>query len=386
MNLKLISPLFLIIIFTTISCGSGENDAGYVTYDLGEAGKTIEVKLSDLLYDINLVKLELNEEFPISEQMKQWVGGKHILIITRTNVLQYTCEGKFVRELITNGSGPEEFDEVDYFDIDEKKDVFYFFDHGSAGKIRSVDLKTGEFLEDILLPDDERWLLADFIVYEDKLLCFTNNFSAVDYRYFTLDDYGHVEYGCRKQAYLKDRPQVSISPYLSEIGGRVNYKQVRDTLFFLDKDTLAIELIIRENNYFSPGDNRNRGFSPWIHLNGVTYLLIKNTELEFLQMEGGGIGIKDHGSRNILINREEETMAEVSDFYIDYLGVKREEVDFSFNDNKAWIVIDAVELLKIIKEALDNKDIDPKVRSRLLALQDKLNENDNPYLLIGSMK
>ena len=386
MHSNLLSLVFSIIMIASISCGRDKSDAGYVTYNLGEVGKKIEVRLSDLMDDIHLVKLELNAEFPVSENMNQWIGDKHILLITRKNVLQYTSGGLFVRELITSGRGPEEFEEVDLYDVNESKNVFYFYDDGSAGKIRRIDLSTGEFLESLILPDDERWMLADFIVYRDKLLCFTNNFSAVDYRYFILGDNGDIEYGCKKQAYLEDRPQVSKSPYLSETGGRVNYRQVRDTLFFLDEDTLAIEMIIREDNYFSPGENRNRGFSPWIQLNGITFLLIRNTELELLQREGGGIGIEDHGSRNLLISRKEKSIVEVSHFFIDYFGLESDNLEFKYNDDNAWIVLNSIELMDYINKACENRDIESELQSKLMSLRESVDENDNPYLLIGKLK
>ncbi len=386
MKLNLISLVFSIIMLTTISCGSGENDAGYITYNLSEESNTYEVNLSDLMDNIHLVKLEFNSEFPVSERMQQWIGTKHILLISRNNVLQYTADGQFVRELITNGRGPQEFDEVDYYDVDEQKDVFYFFDHGSAGRIRRIDMNTGELMESILLPGDDRWLLAGFVVYRDKLLCFTNDFSPVNYRYFFLDDDGNIEFGCKKQAFLEERPRVSIAPYLSETGGRINFRQVRDTLFYLVEDTLAIEMIIKEENYFSPSENRNSGFSTTIALNGVDNIVIRSYELELLQMDEGGIGIKDNGSRFMLINRKEESITRVSSFYIDYFNVESEELDFNYTDDKAWIVISAIELIKYIDKALENKDIDPKIEERLLSFKESVNENDNPYFLIGDLK
>lgn len=380
------SQLFLLIVLIFFSCGRDAEDEAFVTYNLDQVNSSTDLKLSDLLENTKLVKLALHDDYPVSERMIQWVGNKYILLVSRKNVLQYSSDGEFIRELIHNGGGPEEYSEVDYFDVDESKEIMYFYDHGFVGRIRRIDLNTGELLSAIPLPDDERWFLAGFVVYQGRLLCFTNNYSPVAYRYFFIDDNGNAGFGCNKKPFLGERPGVSIAPYLSETEGRVNFRQVRDTLFMLQDDSLVIEMIIREDNYFSPGEDKTRGFSTTIAYNSKRYILVRSYDLEMIPVDGSGIRLENHGTRLLLIDREEETVANISEINIDYLGVNSEDPEIYQNDNKAWIVISAIKLIDYLDSALEKEDIEPELRSRLLALNEEVKEDDNPYLLIGTMR
>ena len=377
--------LLLVILIFTISCK--KNDTTLIqVYNLDEVSSKTEIKYSDFLDNIHLVKLEMVADYPVSSSyLKQWIGGKYILLISRKMTLQYTSDGQFVRELIRNGKGPSEYGEIDYYDVDEQKEIFYFYDHESPGRIRRIDLRSGELLESIKLPDDERWLLAGFVIHDDRLLCFTNNFSEADYRYFYLSENGDVEFGFSKQAYLDDRPMISLTPYLNECRGEVTYTQVRDTLFRLVKDTLEPEMIIRVDNYFSPGTGVNKGSSPQLILNGKEHRLLKNTEVEFSQSERG-MSFDDHGTTYFLIDRKQGSITQATHFYNDYFDIEEEEVDFLCNDGFAYVVIEAIELMSLLAEAPINENANPETKERISSLKKTINENDNPYLLIGKLK
>lgn len=367
-----------------VSCNKKDNSA-FIVYNLDEVSNRDEIKFSDFMDNIHLVKLELVPEHPVSPYMNLWIGDKHILLISRKTVLQYTSDGIFIRELIINGKGPEDFGEVDYCDVDEGKDIFYFYDHESPGRIRRIDLRSGELLKSTKLPTEERWLLAGFVVYNSRLLCFTNNFSSVDYRYFYLNEAGDIEYGCSKKAYLEEWPQISTTPYLNEAQGEVTYKQVRDTLFFLAKDTLEIDMIVRVDNYFSPGTGVTKGSSPQLILNGEEHRLLTKTEVEIVSSENG-IRFEDYGTSYFLIDRKEGTITQASHFYNDYFDIIQEDAEFSSNDAKAYLVIEAIEIMSLLEDAPFDINADPEIKERIASLKETISENDNPYLLIGTLK
>ncbi len=375
--------ILMVFLLSAVSCNTDKTNNTYQSYDLTEVIKVEDVKLSKILDNIHLVKFDLGE-IPVTDNAKYWVGEKHIVVMDWKGVLQYSSDGTYIRKLISRGKGPDEYIRMDFYDADEEKGIFYYFDSRSPGKISRVDLDSGQSLTSLALPDEDRMFMGNFVVQNNRILVFTNNFSKVDYRFFYLTDNGEIEKGCWKKPYLDKRPNPIRATLLDNNNGKVSFTQDRDTLFELTDDTLSIDLISHGENYLNIEENILKGFVTERKLNGLNYLLLQNTELEW--KDANVIDYDVLGMNYFLISRKDKSILQVKEFVIDYLGIRRDDTVFGYNSARAYIKISALELMSIIKEALSNPDIDSRVKTTMLALQNSIDENDNPYLLIGKLK
>ena len=146
------SILHYIAIVSILLCSCSGDSTSLPLLDFDNPKGSRDLNITDILEDIRLVKLEMIEDEPMPQYAFQWIGEEHLLYFGRDKVYQYTSEGSFVRVLMTRGQGPEEFNVIMAYDVDEKKDHLYWFNLGTNGKIFVTDLKNGEQLAPIELP------------------------------------------------------------------------------------------------------------------------------------------------------------------------------------------------------------------------------------------
>jgi hypothetical protein len=91
-----------------------------------------------------------------------------------------------------------------------------------------------------------------------------------------------------------------------------------------------------------------------------------------------------------LVRTKDFSVYEISGFYNDFLGI-REKADqwnnyFSITNGFGYISYSSFELKQKIKEILISGKIDIQAGKRISDLNEQVNENDNPVLVVGALK
>lgn len=106
-----------------------------------------EVKLSDIASSVEYVRLETTDEGLVHYLMPNMMHrtSKYFIFGDRKNVMQFTIDGKFVRNIGRQGKGPGEYNYIRQVDVDEKAGKVYVLSSGRRFNV--YDLETGKFLQ-----------------------------------------------------------------------------------------------------------------------------------------------------------------------------------------------------------------------------------------------
>jgi len=160
--------IFLAVCLTLISCSSEEESLPIV--DLHNTQRSKVIKLSELITDISVVRLETSSETLLGQYAQYAVSNKHIVTIDNEKILHFSSEGKYIRTLARGGKGPEEFVRVDAFSLDDENEILYINHRGDTKNIIAYDLKNGERIKRIPTGVDN--IISNIISIEDSELVF----------------------------------------------------------------------------------------------------------------------------------------------------------------------------------------------------------------------
>ncbi|MCD6346888.1 MAG: 6-bladed beta-propeller, partial [Bacteroidales bacterium] len=217
--------LLTIIIF---SCSNSNNPAiktieingdpvNLISYN--EIQDSVQISLSQLASELHFVKLETTEECMIGYG-QYYIYDKYILNIHPfEKIMQFTAEGKFVRQVCRSGKGPHEFQHA-VIAVDEVNDFLYVADEVKS-YFMSWDLNTGKYLGDIPIPFKGR--LKNLLVTKDGTLLVApvvGHFPSGDYYLWEQDLEGNLirEIKAPHQDFYRD----SQSPLLHFNGSGYN--------------------------------------------------------------------------------------------------------------------------------------------------------------------
>ncbi len=375
---------YLAIISILLSSCSGDSKT-LPLIDIDNPKGSVDLNLSEILDDIRLINLEMIEDEPIPQNGFQWIGEEHLLYFGRDKVYQYTADGSFVRILMKRGQGPEEFSTVMAYDVDETKDLLYWSNQGTSGKILITDLKSGEQLAPISLPYDTRLSHNGLkLIDENTLLCLSDKYSEEDIMFYYLSMDGTVEEGLPRNNL--DPPSSGRGTFLKKNhnSGKFNFLENTDTLYSIEGNTLEPVFSMLVSDRFNYEDNLE-GYMLTIKHLGSSYAILGKNMLVVTRNENSTT-MNSENAGTFLFDMHSFTLSSLNSWTIDYLAYTSEDVYFTTTDNFAVIKFDALELKAICEESILKKDLDPEVRDRITNLNMTISENDNPYLLIGKIR
>lgn len=125
----------------TVAVGSDSMIVG----KLSSVPEPVTLRASDILDDVELVKLESSDEATVGQGFV-WVTDKRILIYSDGVVKQFDRSGKYLGKVGAKGNGPGEYTIAPYYmDVDEKAGRIYLMQYGA--KDISVYNTSGEYIE-----------------------------------------------------------------------------------------------------------------------------------------------------------------------------------------------------------------------------------------------
>jgi len=116
--------------------------------------ETGELKLSDIASDLEIVRLETNEDCMIDYVMRAHITDDYIIISTVSRgIYLFSREGKYIRQIAGTGNGPGEVNDPNRnLEYSESQNSLYATESwGFPSKIFSFDIEKGSYRE-IALP------------------------------------------------------------------------------------------------------------------------------------------------------------------------------------------------------------------------------------------
>lgn len=374
--------LLLTICITSIECTSEKKSTPII--DLQNATQTKLVNLSEMIHDINIVRLETSKEIMLSEDAFFLVNERYIVAIDQEKILQFSGEGEFIRALAKAGRGPDEFIRAEVYDIDDKNDILYMNHRGDSKHIIAYNLKNGELIKKFPTGIDN--LLSQMIVVDDSTLVITARMNR-EYNLFYLSTSGELINGI-------------APPKEKGIGLMTTIDKVYDNYFYMPKeyDTLYVfENLVLEPYYFFDVedrftiDNNETGNFLFLPVIAPRFIIVNKVHAK-IQLNDDGETFTMWGDESTLfwMDRKAYSVSKITGYRNDYFGIDEAFdpwEDYLFGDDDlAYIKYAAFELKQLIKEALDSENLAHDVKQRISLLNETIDQNDNPILLIGKLK
>jgi hypothetical protein len=374
--------LILTICITSIGCTSEKKSTPII--DLQNITQNKLVNLSEMLYDINIVRLDTSKDLMLSENADFLVNERYIVAIDQEKILQFSGEGEFIRVLAKAGRGPDEFIRAEVYDIDDKNDILYLNHRGDSKHIMAYNLKNGALIKKF--PSGIDNLLKQMIVVDDSTLVINANMNK-EYNLFYLSTAGELINGI-------------APPEENGIGLMTTIGKVSDNYYYMPKeyDTLyAFDNLALEPCCFFDVDDRftldNNETGNFIFLPSIApKFIIVNKVHAKIKLNDDGETFTMWGDESTLfwIDRADYSVSRITGFHNDYFGIDETFdpwEDYLIVDNDlAYIKYSSFELKQSIEEALDSENLDHEVKQRISSLNEKIDENANPILIIGKLR
>jgi len=374
--------LLLTICITSIECTSENKSTP--TIDLQNTTQTKLVNLSEMIHDINIVRLETSKEIMLSEDAFFLVNERYIVAIDQEKILQFSGKGEFIRALAKAGRGPDEFIRAEVYDIDDKNDILYMNHRGDSKYIIAYNLKNGELIKKFPTGIDN--LLNQMFVVDDSTLVINARMNK-EYNLFYLSTTGELKNGI-------------APPKEKGIGLMTTIGKVSDSYFYMPKeyDTLYVfDNLALEPYCFFDVDDRftldNNETGNFIFLPSIApgFLIVNKVHAK-IKLNDDGETFTMWGDESTLfwIDRADYSVSEITGFHNDYFGIDEAFdpwEDYLFTDDDlAYIKYAAFDLKQLIKEALDSENLADDLKQRISLLNETIDQSDNPILLIGKLK
>lgn len=398
---QFVSLLFLSILFSIGGCKSTPMEI--LSFNLDTVTEETELKLSEVVDNIQIIPLETNDSLHLrpnyTDTYRIAVTDEFIFFLGDDGVILFDAKnGKYLRRLTSRGNGPKEHGSIYSSALDSKNNLLYIA-HMNAGSKLVVNFKTGKLSPAV--PDTSRYQVRDLLfVLPDGTLCgdyLTSMFCRLDPAQeglFPLID-------PQKQAALQTEQQkkerrngVSARLYKDRI---YLFKQAySDTLYqYLSSTELTPILVLLTNDTHHP-DKSSRISIPY--LDAENTLCIKIESQIFKQMSNGVISSftqRNTPTHLYRFGNKERTMKRISKLTFDPLFILEKtgaEVAtfFSYDTFSGPYhyakILDAYVVKTAIQATLKDNSLPKNKREKLLKLDARLGENDNPVVIIGTKK
>jgi len=394
--------IVLTFIFGLISCRNsvnGQKKNGEFRVSFDNCKTSIYLKLSDLIDSCRLIPLESTPESLLGNNPRFIFSDEYIIVYDATGIYKFSKEGQFIRKIIKFGRGPQELSPVITYYLYEKANQLFIEDQiRNKDIIQIYDIEQERFLDPVKKCFPGRW--ESFMVYNDSLIMGSLLPVIIDtnrYALFIQNFKGDFITGISNSRKVLDARLNKETVQRLELcpGDKETYTHYvyDDTLFRYNNNRLLPYLIVSYNtprNYI-----RSMGFE--IGESRVGFPQVDNQSFMLL-IESVYQGATQVGSMTKFIYKNTYYFLDKSDksfsrikSYTDNITGKMQECNGEILNfptilpgNKIYVLYNPDELLNI--KLKENSDIPPGISSQIPVIQKKLNEMDNPILLIGTIK
>lgn len=374
--------IFFTICLTLFDCSSEKKSIPIV--NLRNTSRTKVLNLSEMLGDIYIVRLETSDEVLLGQNTRYLVSEKFIVTIDNDKILQFSGKGKFIKTLAKAGKGPDEFTKVDAFALDGEKDILYIYHRGDSKNIIVYNLNSGERIKRIPTGVDN--LISQMIVSDDTVLAIIPRMNK-EYNLYYLSTSGRILNGI-------------APPREKGIGLESSIIKVVNNLYFMPKEYDTLYLMNNTSKepycYFNIEDrftyeNHEIGNFVYLSVNAPKFMIANKAHAR-IEMNFGAETFTMNGDKVTLywIDKKDFSVSEITGFYNDFFGID-EKFDpwqnyLSISNDLAFKSYSSFDLKQLIKKTLELEKLDKTIKNRISTLNDQMNDNDNPILVVGKLK
>lgn len=414
-SMKLIPQVIVIIIVLALfSCSNSTkslNENKIFHIDIDKCELSIDLKLSDLIDSCRLVRLETTKDCVLGPYLSYlYISDKYIIIDDRNGIYKFSIDGRFIRKIINVGRGPQEISPNINCFFYEKKNLL-FFDETMRRKsfLHVYDIESEKFLEPVKKCFPDTW--GDFAIYDDSLIIGSLSpgiwgsmdhiisMDSVPYAIFFQDFNGRFINGIlsnkkflwgQNQNELFQRARIMIG----DNNLHIKYEW-DDTLFTLNNNKLSPYII---PTYKTPKGNLPNS-DPEIGDKRISYKKYENSSFtlfgEYLHNNRiySDVGVKYEYRKNyFFINKSNGEYAKIKSYTDDFIGHVQEGsgseiiLPSLLSNNKLYVVYNPIDLISKEFGDQDKQELPANIYNQFHSIQKKLNETDNPILLIGTIK
>jgi hypothetical protein len=405
-----------VALWALAGCDSGPKTLPVI--DADHPSGSIELALSDLLEDIRMVPLETSDSVLVNAQQPgTHVSERYIIAAGADKMLLFDREGRFIRTLMTQGNGPNEYPQyVSNMQTDEARGILYYQDPMNADEIYGLNLADGRFLPPIK-PEFSRFQTAQtdamgrlYSFSTQRFSAFGANMGQAEGSDTTVLVYRYDPSANSLQPFSRPYPAKgsgsgrSMSYYRGELN--IIHNGYSDTLFRLSQEELKPVGVFTLLQPFEVGNTSSEGDYLSIQLSYKDGML--------LQTQHTGLIITYNNSNEIsgisVLNSVEGLQhfdnkgnyQSVKTLHIDPLALDVDVSTFlknrkerlpnpispllSVSGNYGYIVVDALDMTDILEKALEQGRGNAAQQKGMRELLDQLEEDGNPVLIIGKIK
>lgn len=346
----------------------GDNEV--IVCNINEVKDTIDLPLSDLINECEMIPLETNEQSLFESVYHIGISDNYIAIHSygQHPIKLFDRKGNFVRNIGSIGRGPGEFSSLYGIQLDEEADRIYIIPFANAKEIIVYNLK-GENLPAIPL------------VYGQTKCQVSVKNNVVTVLSMPFND------------------QIPVAYQQTTDGKLIQELPIIDHLILKQPD-FSNEVSSSRNN----GANDlfiyawgQEGFDTLYYYNTEKNKLIPKYVASFVDPESNAwnyelknhfytVAYGDKYNRARIVVDKKTLKSDFFNIVNDLYG--NIPIYRYFMSTDGWFVASchAHELISLFDEAIKNEDLDKKERDRLESLKNQLDENDNDVLFIGKMK
>ena len=388
MKLATIYSTWMLLSISNLIIGQKNVKDQIPAFKLLECTNKRAFKLSDLVSETKLVKLETKDSSMIGPSSRFIVGAKYIICTSQKNILQFDSNGKFIRVIAKVGRGPEEFININGINMD-KEEKNLFFTSRNSKMINVVDLITGKFSSPIPLSNGES--APRIIIKNDKIGVLPTITGNEKYILYYQSFSGKFIEGI--PVTYKNIPQMNINNVTHPVshGDLIYYYEPKvcgDTLFKVNGVMKTPVAIVQGGNIFGMSMASPSGYTTTFLSKIANFWVFSDL---FIDMSNSNLNIKD--SHFYILDDKNSSLSEINEFTLDNLGKTYpwEEIKkglfidtFDWSREQFVLKIEAMDFKKII--AANKLNLPENEMKQIKKLDQEITIYDNPVLLVGKLK
>lgn len=379
--------LFYFVLVLMMGCVDIEKSKTHIlTFSLFEGSISSYIKLSELgIEEIIYVPLETNQKCLISSIQEIKFGSDFYIIRNYNLILSFATDGTFISQIGSLGKGPQEYQNIHDFGINENNDYIYILS-GWENKFY-IYSKQGKYIRTTQCPVG----VTDIMFTKEHILCYNrNNTGEVKNSFYLVSYDGHINKSFSNEYMF--HVQLNSTFFQNEnifykFNGQIIKKEMySDTVYTLTDLSFTPRMVIRH------GDKL---LNPKIREDQSIQFIIKNYIVQRRLFEFGDkfyyefltdgelfclLGSKTK-NKQILVKRN-------IGFVNDIDGGPNIVLKSNKDDNTIISWVDAHELkAHVASDAFKNSTPKyPEKKRELERLANSLSENDNPVLMFVKLK
>lgn len=371
---NLLIGLFLVF----IGCSGQEKDIipVFKVEDMVSGGS---ININELIDSIMVIPLETTEKSLLPGDFKIWRGEKYILTLARDMVLQFSLDGRFIRELARRGRAPGEYLARASYAVDEKKERLYISDWN--GKVMQYALDTGEFIDS--KPWDYGVMVEAFFSREGRLVYIPYLNTEDSARYDVCQTTWEGEWLSGVKALPRSGENKTGSNYLREVNGELHFMgEYADTMYII-RDSVKIPAFFIEipNRYtFAKGGGKIMQLE--IETGNLLLLRIFDQKIELVE---GGREVTLRNRREYLINKKEGTAKRLDNYNMIYTDVFVGKISVPDLFQSGDYISGSISATQLHSMKIPRK-LNSREEEQLRQLFQKVQEDDNPCIITGKIR